>query len=89
MYADSGVAARRFQKEISQPTFGIRTLKYGPYLPIGKDGTKKQVYLVTFVDDATRLVLHGQFYIGSRSGNSRRLFPPGYFKIRSSGKSLL
>ncbi|TCL53392.1 Mu transposase-like protein, partial [Hydrogenispora ethanolica] len=36
--------------------------KYGPYLPIGKDGTKKQVYLVTFMDDATRYVLHGQFY---------------------------
>lgn len=34
----------------------------GPYLPIGKDGKKKQVYLVTFVDDATRFILHGQFY---------------------------
>ena len=26
------------------------------------DGAKKQVYLVLFLDDATRFVLHGQFY---------------------------
>ncbi len=37
-------------------------IKYGPYLPIGKDGVKKQVYLVTFIDDATRFVLHSEFY---------------------------
>jgi putative transposase len=29
---------------------------------IGKGGAKKQVYLVTFIDDATRFVLHGEFY---------------------------
>lgn len=34
----------------------------GPYLPIGKDGEKKQVYLVLFVDDCSRYVLHGEFY---------------------------
>src|SRR5690606_12209166 len=37
-------------------------IKYGPYLPIGSGGTKKQVYLVTFIDDATRFVLHAEFY---------------------------
>lgn len=61
MYADSGVAARRFQKKFRNQLWHS-DVKYGPYLPIGKDGAKKQVYLVTFVDDATRLVLHGQFY---------------------------
>ena len=61
MYADSGVAARRFQKRYRNQLWHS-DIKYGPYLPIGKDGAKKQVYLVTFVDDATRLVLHGQFY---------------------------
>lgn len=34
----------------------------GPYLPIGPNGALRQVYLVTFVDDATRFVLHGVFY---------------------------
>lgn len=61
MYADSGVAARRFQKKYRNQLWHS-DIKYGPYLPIGKNGAKKQVYLVTFVDDATRFVLHGQFY---------------------------
>jgi len=61
MYADSGVAARRFQKKYRNQLWHS-DIKYGPYLPIGKDGAKKQVFLVTFVDDATRFVLHGQFY---------------------------
>lgn len=61
MYADSGVAARRFQKKYRNQLWHS-DIKYSLYLPIGKDGAKKQVYLVTFVDDATRFVLHGQFY---------------------------
>jgi len=61
MYADTGVAARRFQQKYRNRLWHS-DLKFGPYLPIGKDGSKKQVYLATFLDDATRLVLHGQFY---------------------------
>jgi len=33
-----------------------------PPLPIGPGGAMKQVFLVTFIDDATRFVLHGEFY---------------------------
>lgn len=61
MYADSGIATRRFQKRYRNQLWHS-DIKYGPYLPIGKDGAKKQVYLVIFIDDATRFVLHGQFY---------------------------
>lgn len=61
LYADSGVAARRFQKR-SRNGLWHSDIKYGPYLPIGPDGKKEQVYLVTFIDDATRFVLHGAFY---------------------------
>lgn len=61
MYADTGVAARRFQKRHRNQLWHS-DIKYGPYLPIGPEGAKKQVYLVTFVDDATRFVLYGQFY---------------------------
>lgn len=61
MYADSGIAARRFQQRHRNQLWHS-DLKYGPYLPIGPSGTMKQVYLVTFLDDATRFVLHGQFY---------------------------
>lgn len=61
MYASSGVAARRFQKRHRNGLWQS-DIKYGPFLPIGPDGTNKQVYLVLFVDDATRFVVHGEFY---------------------------
>ena len=61
MYAKTGVAARRFQQK-HRNRLWHSDIKYGPYLPIGKDEAKKQVYLVTFIDDATRFVLHGEFY---------------------------
>ncbi len=61
MYAQTGVAARRFQQKHRNQLWHS-DIKYGPYLPIGNDGAKKQVYLVTFFDDATRFVLHGEFY---------------------------
>jgi putative transposase len=61
LYAESGTAARRYQKKYRNQLWHS-DLKYGPYLPIGQDGRKKQVYLVIFIDDATRFILHGQFY---------------------------
>jgi hypothetical protein len=61
LYAESGTAARRYQKKYRNQLWHS-DIKYGPYLPIGQDGRKKQVYLVIFIDDATRLILHGQFY---------------------------
>ncbi|NSW92181.1 MAG: transposase [Firmicutes bacterium] len=61
LYSSTGVAARRFQQRWRNKLWHS-DIKYGPYLPIGKDGVKKQVYLVLFVDDATRFVLHGEFY---------------------------
>nr|WP_246309966.1 helix-turn-helix domain-containing protein [Paenibacillus frigoriresistens] len=61
MYAESGVAARRFQQR-HRNRLWHSDIKYGPYLPIGPGGAMKQVFLVTFVDDATRFVLHGEFY---------------------------
>lgn len=61
MYQSTGITARRFQQKYRNKLWHS-DIKYGPYLPIGADGSKKQVFLVTFVDDATRFVLHGQFY---------------------------
>lgn len=61
MYAESGVAARRFQQR-HRNRLWHSDLKYGPYLPIGPGGAMKQVFLVVFIDDATRFVLHGEFY---------------------------
>ena len=61
MYSSAGGAARRFQKRHRNQLWQS-DIKYGPYLPIGPGGTKKQVYLVAILDDATRFVLHGSFY---------------------------
>lgn len=61
MYANSGMAARRFEQR-HRNRLWHSDLKYGPYLPIGSGGAMKQVFLVTFIDDATRFVLHGEFY---------------------------
>jgi putative transposase len=61
LYSQTGVAARRFQKRLRNQLWQS-DIKYGPYLPIGPNGTKKQVYLVAIIDDATRYILHGAFY---------------------------
>ncbi|HWR09294.1 DDE-type integrase/transposase/recombinase [Sporomusa sp.] len=61
MYTDSGVAARRFQHH-RRNSLWHSDIKYGPFLPIGSDKSLKQVYLVSFIDDAARFVLHGAFY---------------------------
>lgn len=61
MYTDSGTAARRFQQKCRNRLWHS-DIKFGPFLPIGPNSTKKQVYLVSFIDDATRFILHGEFY---------------------------
>ncbi len=37
-------------------------IKYGPKLPIGKNGAKVQTYLSSIIDDHSRFLLHSQFY---------------------------
>jgi putative transposase len=61
LYSQTGVAARRFQKRHRNQLWQS-DIKYGPYLPIGLNGSNKQVYLVAIIDDATRFVVHAAFY---------------------------
>ena len=61
LYTTKGAAARRFAKEHRCMLFQ-GDIKFGPYLPIGKDGAKKQVYLAVFIDDATRYIVAARFY---------------------------
>ena len=37
-------------------------IKYGPKLPIGKNGAKVQMYLSSAIDDHSRLLLASKFY---------------------------
>jgi len=61
MYAQTGTAARRFQRRHRNQLWQS-DIKYGPYVSIEPGGAKQQVYLVVFIDDATRFILHGAFY---------------------------
>jgi len=59
LYQQGGLAARRFQRQ-ERGDMWHSDIKYGPFLTIG--GVRKQIYLVSFLDDATRYVVHGEFY---------------------------
>jgi transposase InsO family protein len=61
MYTKKGVASRRFAKEHRGMLYQ-GDIKYGPFLPIGDQGKKKQVYLSAFIDDATRYIVAAKFY---------------------------
>lgn len=59
MYQSGGLAARRFARQ-DRNDMWHSDIKFGPYINT-KNG-KRQVYLVSFLDDATRYVVHGEFY---------------------------
>jgi len=64
--APKTVASRRFNR-VGRNTFWQSDLKYGPYMPNPKQpGPKIRTYLVAIIDDATRLVVHAEFYDNQR-----------------------
>jgi len=52
--------ARRFQKQ-GRNALWQADIKYGPYVP-GKNGKKIRTYLMVIIDDATRMIIHAEFY---------------------------
>jgi len=60
------VLGRRFNR-VGRNALWQADLKYGPYLPDpGHPGHKMRTFLVAIIDDATRLVVHGEFYDNQR-----------------------
>jgi transposase InsO family protein len=60
--AKAGGATRRFVR-VGRNTLWQSDVKYGPYLPEPNNPKKKfRTYLLVIIDDATRLVVHAQFY---------------------------
>jgi transposase InsO family protein len=57
-------AARRFVR-IGRNTLWQSDLKFGPSVPDGK-GSMRKTYLASFIDDATRVVCHSEFYLNHR-----------------------
>jgi len=64
LYQQTGMGARRFQRTERNDLWQA-DIKYGPHIIVS--GTKKQTYLVAFIDDATRLVIHAEFYDSKES----------------------
>ena len=59
MYRQDGLAARRFARS-ERNDMWQSDIKYGPFITV--NGDKRQIYLVCFIDDATRYVVHAEFY---------------------------
>ena len=63
---EKGTGSRRFQRK-DKGSLWQSDIKYGPYLPDPEnEGKKKQAYLLAIIDDATRYVVHGEFYLHQR-----------------------
>jgi transposase InsO family protein len=64
--AASKVGTRRFVR-VGRNTLWQSDIKYGPYIPDpAHPGKNMRTYLAVFIDDATRLVTHAQFYDNQR-----------------------
>lgn len=60
MYITKGAAARRFRKEHRNQLW-VGDIKFGPYVLDGK-GRSKQIFLVVWIDNATRFITCARFY---------------------------
>ena len=65
--------SRQFVNELWQTD-----LMYGPYLKVGK--AKQQTYLIAFIDDASRLITHGQFFFSQNFSALRMAFKEAVLK---------
>jgi hypothetical protein len=60
--AKAGGTTRRFTR-VGRNTLWQSDIKYGPYLPDPNNPKKKfRAYLLVIIDDATRFVVHAEFY---------------------------
>jgi transposase InsO family protein len=66
MYTSKGAAARRFRKEHRNQLL-MSDIKYGPFIP-AENGKKKQIYLVVWIDDATKFIVSAKFYMNQKVG---------------------
>jgi transposase InsO family protein len=66
VYTQKGAAARRFKKE-HRCELWMGDIKYGPYIK-DKNGKNRQIYLVVWLDDATRFIVGARFYYDQKVG---------------------
>lgn len=68
---------RRFSRQFANELWQT-DLMYGPYLKVGK--SKQQTYLFAFIDDASRLITHGQFFFSQNFSALRMAFKEAVLK---------
>jgi len=54
--------------------FEFYWIKQSANLHIKVNGLKRQTYLITFIDDASRLILHGEFFFNDNAVNMQIVF---------------
>lgn len=62
---------RAFEMEFANDCWQSDT-SHGPIVKF--EGQKKQTYLITFIDDASRLILHGEFFFADNAINVQIVF---------------
>ncbi|MBC8060556.1 MAG: DDE-type integrase/transposase/recombinase [Clostridiaceae bacterium] len=65
------VDRRAFEMEFANDCWQSDT-SHGPVILV--DGHKRQAYLMIFIDDASRLILHGEFFFNDNSVNLQSVF---------------
>lgn len=71
------VERKRFVFEFANECWQTDTL-FGPFLVI--DGKKKRTYLMLFLDDASRLLLHGEFFFEENTQNLQSVLKKAILK---------
>lgn len=59
---------KRFSRQYVNELWQTDTM-YGPYIRVGK--RKKQTYLMAFIDDASRLIVHAEFFLDQKFSSLR------------------
>lgn len=67
----SGVVRKAYEMEYANDCWQSDT-SHGPVITV--NGKKKQTYLITFIDDASRLILHGEFFFNDNAVNMQTIF---------------
>ncbi|MCL6560911.1 MAG: DDE-type integrase/transposase/recombinase, partial [Firmicutes bacterium] len=74
---EEAVERKRFTFEFANDCWQTDTLT-GPYLVV--NGKKKRTYLIAFLDDASRLLVHGEFFFEENSQNLQIAFKKAILK---------
>ena len=78
---DSEVKAKKrlaFSKQFANEMWQADTM-YGPYVQ-DKPGKPRQSYLICFIDDASRVLTHGEFFFHENAENLLRAFRSAFYK---------